>query len=145
MYELWNYVFLPPYTILLTPSIAWPFFISAQHFSVIVSKHSSERGQFFMGFDSHDGPFQNSTLLFHLAALSPRDPMSAGFSASRQWFHILCLVKDKILLTPFWTNCFYSFEPFIEQITVLLSNHKCVLSIVIFSAKASLTEDTNLA
>ena len=145
MYELWNYVFVPPCTILLTASIAWPFFISAQHSLVIVSKHSSELGQFFMGFDSHDGPFQNSTLLFHLAAPSPRDPMSAGFSASRQWFYILCSVKDKILLTRFWTNCLYSFEPFIEQIAVLLSNHKCVLSIVICCAKASLTEDTNLA
>ena len=145
MYELWNYVVVPPYTILLTASIAWPFFISTQDFSVIVWKRSSELGQFFVVFDSHDGPFQNSTLLFHLAAPCLRDPTSAGFSASWQWFHILCSVKDKILLTRFWTNCFYPFEPFIEQIAVLLSNHNCGLSIVICCANAFWTEDANLA
>ena len=122
-----------------TASIAWPFFSSTQHSSVIILKHSSELDQFFIGFDSHDGPFQRSTLLFNLAAPSQRDPVSAGFLTSRQWFHILCSVKDKILLTRFWTNCFYSFEPFIEQIAVLLSNHKCVLSIAICCAEASLT------
>ena len=122
-----------------TASIAWPFFSSTQHSSVIILKHSSELDQFFIGFDSHDGPFQRSTLLFNLAVPSPRDPVSAGFLTSRQWFHILCSVKDKILLTRFWTNCFYSFEPFIEQIAVLLSNHKCVLSIAICCAEASLT------
>ena len=58
---------------------------------------------------------------------------------------MLSLVKDKISFTRFCKNCFHSFEPFIQQIAVLLSSHKCVLSIVICDAKASLTEDTNLA
>ena len=73
------------------------------------------------------------------------DPMSAGLSTPGQWFHILSLVKDKILFTRFCTNCFHSFEPLIQQIPVLLSSHNCVLSIVICDAQASLTEDTSLA
>ncbi|CAH3174613.1 unnamed protein product, partial [Porites lobata] len=60
-----------------TASMAWPFFISTQHSPAIVSEHSSELGQFLMGSDSHDGPFHHNTLLFNLAAPSPRDPMSA--------------------------------------------------------------------